>query len=91
MHYLVAYDIADNRRRDQVVTILLDFGERVQESVFVCELQDVLRDRMRTRLDEALDPAHDHLLIVPLCAGCWLAVETRGPRPKPDSPSVYIY
>ena len=34
MHYTVAYDITDDKRRNKVAKILKDFGKRVQYSVF---------------------------------------------------------
>jgi hypothetical protein len=40
MQYVVCYDIADDARRSRVSNCLLDFGTRVQESVFVANLED---------------------------------------------------
>ena len=45
MQYVVCYDIADDARRSRISQILLDFGTRVQESVFVAHLDDVLAAR----------------------------------------------
>ena len=36
---LVCYDIPDDRRRTKVMQTLLDFGRRVQYSVFECDLK----------------------------------------------------
>ncbi len=36
MQYWACYDIADDRRRQRLSDVLLDFGTRVQESVFQC-------------------------------------------------------
>ena len=36
MHYTVAYDITDDKRRNRVAKILKDFGTRIQYSVFEC-------------------------------------------------------
>ena len=33
MHYTVAYDITDDKRRNRVAKILKDFGTRIQYSV----------------------------------------------------------
>jgi CRISPR-associated protein Cas2 len=61
MRYVVTYDIADDRRREDVATLLSGYGPRVQLSVFECdlrtrreaaELQSTLReliDRSRIR------------------------------------------
>lgn len=37
-HYVIAYDIPDDSRRDKVATLLVSYGERVQLSVFECWL-----------------------------------------------------
>ena len=37
MHYTVAYDITDDKRRNRVAKILKDFGTRIQYSVFECD------------------------------------------------------
>lgn len=37
-HYLVVYDISDNRERQRVSKALEGFGFRIQESVFECRL-----------------------------------------------------
>src|SRR5437660_1753461 len=50
MQYVVCYDIADDGRRSRVSSLLLDFGTRVQESVFVAHLDEDLKERMRERL-----------------------------------------
>ena len=38
MRYVVTYDIADDRRREDVATLLSGYGPRVQLSVFECDL-----------------------------------------------------
>jgi len=54
MLYLISYDIEDNRQRTKVARILGSYGERVQFSVFECdldaqELKDLLR-ALRTKI-----------------------------------------
>ena len=65
MQYVVCYDIADDARRSRISNCLLDFGTRVQESVFVANLEDENAARMQQRL-ERLDCVH----IFELCAAC---------------------
>jgi CRISPR-associated protein Cas2 len=53
MRCLIAYDIADDRRREDVATVLSGYGPRVQLSVSGCELRSrreaaALRSRLRT-------------------------------------------
>ena len=50
MQWLVSYDVADDTRRGKLSKALLDYGQRVQESVFWVETEDDLGDRIRERI-----------------------------------------
>jgi len=67
VRYLVTYDIADDRRRDDVATVLSGYGPRVQLSVFECDLASS-RDaaRLRAKLRELIKPAEDQIRLYPL-------------------------
>ncbi len=55
--WLVAYDIADQRRRTRLHKLLWGFGEAVQKSVFVCPLDARRRARLEVLLRrEPLEP-----------------------------------
>ena len=70
MQYVVCYDIADDARRSRVSNCLLDFGKRVQESVFIANLEDEDAARMVQRLDRLVHPNLDCVHIFELCAAC---------------------
>ncbi len=78
MQYVVCYDISDDRRRTRVATALLDFGTRVQESVFVGHLDDELAERMKERLRRLVDPDWDKVHVFEVCAGCEKRLWTLG-------------
>lgn len=69
-HYLICYDIADDRRRNRVANLLEGFGRRVQYSVFEAVLDRRLFDKLLSQLQALLDPADDSLTIYPVCAAC---------------------
>jgi CRISPR-associated protein Cas2 len=55
--YVVAYDIADDERREDVAMFLSGYGPRVQLSVFEVELPDpdaaqAFRDRLHAMIDK---------------------------------------
>ena len=75
MQYVICYDIADDRRRNRVATALLDFGQRVQESVFVAHLDEELAARMKERVERS--GGKFHLASVP---GKGVRIEVRVPR-----------
>ena len=58
---MIAFDIADNRRRRRVVRVLRDYGERVQKSVFECRLRRLEHSALLIRLDRLINPETDRL------------------------------
>jgi CRISPR-associated protein Cas2 len=65
-HYLVTYDISDDKRRTTVYEILLGQGDHAQYSVFFCELSDRELVALRSRLRSSINAAEDQILIVDL-------------------------
>ena len=64
MYILVTYDVdttdkSGQRRLRRVAKACLDYGQRVQNSVFECELTEVqlciLKDRIKDIIDNSLD------------------------------------
>lgn len=86
---VVAYDIADDRRRTRLHTLLLGYGEPVQESLFECELDDAGLRRLRAALRRMLRPA-DNVRIYPLCAECAARIDDARGGLRPSAPAVYI-
>ena len=72
VQYVVAYDIADDDRRESVALFLSGYGPRVQLSVFEVELAD--RDAataFRDRLRGLIDADDDQIRLYPLAADAW--------------------
>lgn len=65
-HYLVTYDIADDRRRNDVFKTLTGFGDHAQYSVFFCELDGRELAQLRGRLRVIVNHAEDQVMIVDL-------------------------
>ena len=70
MIYIVAYDIANNRRRLKVAKILESWGYRIQESVFQLRLDADSLARVRHLLSATITDAEDVIHIYPICASC---------------------
>lgn len=66
MIVVVAYDITDDRRREDVAMLLSGYGPRVQLSVFECEVRsaDELR-RLRAAIRERIDTLEDQVRLYP--------------------------
>ena len=91
MQWLVSYDVTDDRRREKLAKALLDYGQRVQESVFWLETEDDLGDRIRDRLARIISLGEDSLWIVPVCLACVKKLEVIGISPRPEVPEFYIF
>ena len=70
MHYTVAYDITDDKRRNRVAKILKDFGTRIQYSVFECDTDRRALLRLQSRLENVIDSSEDTITFYHLCATC---------------------
>ncbi len=90
MLILVSYDIPDDRRRTKIASLLKDFGERVQYSVFECLVNEAALDRLRQRLVAKVVAEDDSVRIYRLCADCRGKVEILGKGMLTEDPEVYV-
>ena len=67
MRYVIAYDIADDGRREDVAALLSGYGPRVQLSVFECGMRN-RRDAadLQAKLRALIDPVEDQVRMYPL-------------------------
>jgi len=91
MLYLVSYDISDTPRRTKISKTLLDYGTRVQYSVFECHLDDVeLFQKMCRRLESIILEEEDSLRIYSVCGSCETVLRVRGTARRVEDPDIYI-
>ncbi|MDU7041309.1 MAG: CRISPR-associated endonuclease Cas2 [Actinomyces sp.] len=67
---IIAYDIADNKRRLRVSKTLESWGYRIQESVFQLRLDSATLARVRSRLAALIAEGDDVIHISPICSSC---------------------
>lgn len=89
MMVLVSYDMetltqAGRRRLRRIAKACRDFGQRVQFSVFECEVDPAQWVALRTRLVAEIDPATDSLRFYFLGANWRRRVEHVGAKPATD-------
>lgn len=89
MFYVVSYDIPDDRKRDHVAKTLLDFGARVQFSVFECIMDEDALNTLKTRLGRIVSD-EDSIRIYPLCAKCERTTRVLGTGKITKDENVYI-
>jgi CRISPR-associated protein Cas2 len=84
MNILVTYDIADTesragaRRLRKVAIVCKDYGQRVQFSVFECEIDEMQFEVFRSKLLKVIDVKMDSLRFYKLMGGRDRAVESYG-------------
>jgi CRISPR-associated protein Cas2 len=64
--YLVAYDIAEPRRLRRICTIMESFGERLQYSLFVCDLSGAERAQLEIDVGTVMDLGEDSIVQIDL-------------------------
>ncbi|MGO9917006.1 MAG: CRISPR-associated endonuclease Cas2 [Isosphaeraceae bacterium] len=89
MYVLVTYDIqtttADGRRRlRQTAKVCLDYGQRVQFSVFELKIDPALWTTCRDRLLRIIDPAVDSVRFYYLGASVERTIEHHGAKASFD-------
>ena len=80
-HYLISYDVGDDKRRTRVFGLLRGNGDHAQFSVFLCQLSRTELARLRADLQPVLHADEDQVLILDLGKvrpGQTVALETMG-------------
>lgn len=75
---VIGYDCSDDKRRNRVSKILMDYGNRVQYSVFEAEVTQELLNEMAARIRKVIDPDEDSVRIYKVCPGCLREVKLLG-------------
>jgi CRISPR-associated protein Cas2 len=71
MRTLITFDISSDKRRYRVCKALLEYTDRVQESVFEAAwLSEAAYLRIRSRAERFVDPSTDSLRYYRLCGAC---------------------
>jgi len=89
---VVAYDIADDRRRAKMHTLLLGYGVPVQESLFECIVSDRILKEVSVKASKiartryGIDKVHFYLL----CRECASRVEGRPGVPRQVETTVVV-
>lgn len=87
--WMVAYDISDDRIRDQVREILKDSGNRVQYSIFECRLPDSDQARLQKELAGLIEEC-DSIRWYPLCVWCGERIIVQGQGNRSEFPDFYM-
>jgi CRISPR-associated protein Cas2 len=90
MLYIISYDIPNDKRRLRIANLLLNYGMRVQYSVFECRLSEALLAKLRARLEKLLQPDEDNIRVYRLCNACEREIIALGNAEAVVEKDVYI-
>jgi len=90
MFLVAAYDTPDDRRRVRLARVMLDYGYRVQKSVYEMDLPAELVREMLRRLTEIIDLDQDSLRIYHICSRCLGQIELMGQAELTNQETVFI-
>ena len=68
-HYLVSYDVSDDKRRTRLFKLLEGEGDHAQYSVFFCELNAAELAGLRAGITAIIHDREDQVLILDLGPG----------------------
>lgn len=64
--YLVAYDIREDRRLRNIAACMEGYGERIQYSVFICDLSEQEAVLLRGDIEVRMKASEDSVMIIDL-------------------------
>ena len=89
--YVIACDIADDGRREDVATLLSGYGPRVQLSVFECDVRGRQEAaELQAKLRALIDPVEDQVRLYPLDERSARSVIVVGARMIEESQDFWI-
>lgn len=88
--YVLAYDIACNKRRARIAKAIEALCERVQGSVFEAYLSPAELAALLRKTDKIMQVEEDTLRVYTLCAACKTRIITRGHGHVTPPPAVVV-
>jgi CRISPR-associated protein Cas2 len=92
MLYLICYDIVAPKRLAKIAKTLLGYGQRVQYSVFECDLSEQQYSTLQRKLAKLMNVQEgDSLRTYRLCNPCAKSVAVIGRGPPPETtPDLFV-
>ncbi len=90
MLWLVAYDICNPKRLGRVAKTCLDYGVRVEKSVFECDLEEATFSSFWIELNKIIDDSEDAIVAYRICASCIKMALSAGTLVRPETVLAYI-
>lgn len=78
MLVMISYDVVDDKKRLKLMKFLKDYGDRVQKSVFECNLSANTYERVKDGVEVIINKRKDRVRYYRICKGCVDRVEVSG-------------
>jgi CRISPR-associated protein Cas2 len=75
---MISYDVVEDKKRLKLMKFLKDYGNRVQKSVFECNLSPKNYDQVKSGVKKIINKRKDRVRYYRLCKGCVDKVEIFG-------------
>lgn len=77
---VVAYDVADTKRRNKIIKIIEKYGHRINYSVYECMFTPAQFDKVRQAIQKNIFFREDVIAIYPICLDCYARAVYLPPR-----------
>ncbi len=88
--YLLAYDIASDKRRAKIARLMESLGERVQGSVFEAWLTGDELEKLVHKALKTLNEKEDSLRVYPVCEACRPKLKVYGQGTPTAPPATLV-
>lgn len=78
MFVMISYDIVDDKKRLKLMRFLKDYGDRVQKSVFECNLPSKTYETVKAGVEKIINKKKDRVRYYRICKGCVNRIEISG-------------
>lgn len=78
MFVMISYDVVDDKKRLKLMKFLKDYGNRVQKSVFECNLSPKTFDMVKSGIEKIITKRKDRVRYYKICKGCFEKIEISG-------------
>ena len=88
-YVVISYDISDDRKRRRVANLLLDYGKRVQYSVFECRIDAKTLDKIIALLKPFAE-GNDSIRVYQICETCLKKAVLLGRGEFTEEPKFHV-
>ena len=86
---VIAYDIADDRRRYRVVKLLEKVGTRINYSVYECIMTDSKYAKLQENISKTINYKEDIIAYYPICLDCYSKIIYQ-PQQKREYNKIFV-